>query len=216
MESSESRLVFWDRLYDEALEFMDSVRPNLGTFIEVAAQHPLKDGLTPGPEFTARLEAAAELYHLEDNPVKCHIYVPGGKHKQGDVEDKVSLSEAGITYLHERCLIPLNCLHGQEDNLRITHGAGVFNSDDECYVSSFLFKESGYGRFICVCSPGQMMRKALSYLKYGCLPDFHTVSVPHSHHRIPWEACVGIPKMVNIGAAMTRNERDARKASSQE
>lgn len=210
---TQKQLAFWDAKYDAALAYMAECKDNPGVLIEVAAQHPLVNGLLPGEEFQARLNTAAGIYHYYRESCACKLYLPGGRHKVGDVEDQVTLSEAGITFLHTVCGIPMEDMLGHEDNMRVTNGAGVFNSDDECKVAAALFAEQRCGKLICVCSPGQMMRKALGYIKYGCLPDFHTVSVPNSHHRIPWEACVGIPRVVASGSAMTSEQRSDRIAT---
>lgn len=53
-----------------------------GALIEVAAQHPLRDGLYPNAEFAARLDSAIALYRQvsEEEPGDVRIYVPGSVH----------------------------------------------------------------------------------------------------------------------------------------
>lgn len=62
--------------------------------IAVAAQHPLQDGITPGPGYRLRLERALKIYE----GVKAKIVICGSLHRG----DKIPLWQAGMNYLLER------------------------------------------------------------------------------------------------------------------
>lgn len=95
----------WDDYYAYALENTKSYLANPTrelTLIEVAAQHPLINGVAPNEEFSARLDFAINLYNnLIDDRQQAKIYVPGSRHKYEGVKDDVSLSDAGVEYLLE-------------------------------------------------------------------------------------------------------------------
>lgn len=222
MEPNEYTALFnkWDGMYDVAVHNMElCAAASTEVFIEVAAQHPLKEGLYPDWEFEARLHEAVKRLldpktHLDNphlHPKQVHIYVPGGRHKKDGVEDKVSLSEAGITWLKEHdCGLHTQLHGGDELNRRLTNGRGIFNGEDECDAAVRMFKELKAGRFICICSQGQMMRKALAYIQRGYYPEF--VVLPGRHHNPVWEAFHGIPRLIGTGEAMSEAERLARVA----
>lgn len=208
----------WNPRYEKATKYMSecSQRSDI-ILVEVAAQHPLVDGLYPGIEFKSRLmEAGNILYNpevlagcYESDRDNIYVYVPGSKHEMNGVEDKVSLSTAGITWLDER-LPQYNSqfIGGDKKNFELTDGKGIFNSEDECLAATRVFEELEAGRFISVCSQGQMMRKALYYIQFGYYPEF--IVVPGIHHNPIWEAVYGIPRMLTKGASMTEKERSGR------
>jgi hypothetical protein len=70
-----------------------------GALIEVAAQHPLRDGLYPNAEFATRLDSAIALYRQvsEEEPGDVRIYVPGSVHMNNGIPDKVSLNKVAAT-----------------------------------------------------------------------------------------------------------------------
>ena len=81
---------------------------------------------------------------------------------------------------------------------------GVYNSMDECYVASEIYKEllSVYkckeGQIICVCSPNQVMRKTFIYLRYGIEVMCHSVPIPGKmmYHNPVWEYFGSLHKAV--------------------
>lgn len=141
--------------------------------VEVAAQHPLKEGKFPGEEYAKRLDISCELMG-ED----VYIYLPGSLH----VPDETSLSEAGKEYLLKKGV--------PEDRLIITEDE-VYNSTDECEVASRILVENEFAELICICSPAQLMRKALSYI------SFRIASCDELFHSYVEEAMRNIPILLN-------------------
>ncbi len=174
---------YWEERYREASETMAKRRGLSETaLIEVAAQHPLRRNGTPGVEFAARLDAAAELREkLLRRGREADIYIPGSRHRDGDREDVCTLSEAGRRYLLEKG-IPENHLLGDEKNRAFKGDDGVYNSADECFVASRIFLEGDYEALYCVCSPNQVARKTLFYLEFGVLPLCCSVPAEQMYH----------------------------------
>lgn len=168
---------------------MLSAKSRTGCLIEVAAQHPLVYGMYSNEEFEKRLESALELYNDSTN-VK--LYVPGSLH----VSDNITLSEAGVTWLNEHG-VPMEDLIGDKANIIYTGEDGVYNSIDECYVTSRLFFDNKFKEIHYVCSPARLMRKALAYIQFGVIPNFHTVSVDDMFHNYIDEAFHFIPDLLN-------------------
>lgn len=171
--------------------------------IEVAAQHPLKDGLYPDIEFSARLDFAFQLYNnLHEKNIEVEIYVPGSLHLDFErIPDDCSLSSAGIDYLKNKG-IPENCLHGDDLNNRYDRKrkwSGVFNSGDECYIASQYFNEkhSQFSNLISVCSPNQLMRKTLFYINQGIIPMIYTVPVNKMFHNFIYELYNAVPDVLS-------------------
>lgn len=207
----------WDAMYQEAVGNMAAcASASSDVFIEIAAQHPLVNGLYPGEEFESRLQEGLKRLlepakYLGENihPKHVFLYVPGGRHKKDGVEDTISLSEAGMAWLRAHdCGLHTQLRGGDELNARLTDGRGIFNGEDECDAAVRMFKELGAGRFICICSQGQMMRKALAYIRRGYYPEF--VVVPGKHHSPVWEAFYGIPRLIGAGEVMSAEDREAR------
>lgn len=192
----------WQQLYSIAKDNMLLAKDKTGCLIEVAAQHPLVYGMYPNEEFKKRLELALELYR---NNTAVKLYVPGSLH----VGDNVTLSEAGVTWLHEHG-IPMEDLIGDKANITYTGEDGVYNSIDECYVTSRLFFDNKFKELHCVCSPAQLMRKALAYIQCGVVPNFHTVSVDDMFHNYINEAFYFIPDLLN-DQTLSRDTRVERK-----
>jgi response regulator receiver protein len=147
--------------------------------VEVAAQHPLKEGKFQGEEYAKRLDISRELMG-ED----VYIYLPGSLH----VPDEISLSEAGKEYLLKKGV--------PEDRLIITEDE-VYNSTDECKVASRILVENEFAELICICSPAQLMRKALSYISFGVYPSFRIASCDELFHSYVEEAMRNIPILLN-------------------
>lgn len=157
--------------------------------VEVAAQHPLKEGKFPGEEYAKRLDISCELMG-ED----VYIYLPGSLH----VPDEISLSEAGKEYLLKKGV--------PEDRLIITEDE-VYNSTDECKVASRILVENEFAELICICSPAQLMRKALSYISFGVYPSFRIASCEELFHSYVEEAIRNIPILLNGGEGLEREKK---------
>lgn len=147
--------------------------------VEVAAQHPLKEGKFPGEEYAKRLDIACEL--IGEN---VYIYLPGSLH----IPDEIQLSEAGKEYLLEKGI--------PEDRI-ITTEDEVYNSMDGCKVASKILLENEFAELICICSPAQLMRKALSYISFGVYPSFRIASCDELFHSYVEEATRNIPILLN-------------------
>jgi hypothetical protein len=139
------------------------------TLILVGAQHPLRGGTDPGPEFAARLDEACRLY--EETVAmgeKVEIYVSGSRHvDEKGQEDLVSLSDAGTTYLSSRG-IPIEALHGEDWNERYMPEIGVYSGADEMFVGASAYKDSDqFGEFMLIASPGQVKRAKIYAIANG-------------------------------------------------
>lgn len=157
--------------------------------VEVAAQPPLKEGKFSGEEYTKRLDIACELMG-ED----VYIYLPGSLH----IPDKISLSEAGKEYLLKKGV--------PEDKITTTDDE-VCNSTDECKVASRILIEDEFAELICICSPAQLMRKALSYISFGVYPSFRIASYEELFHSYVEEAIRNIPILLNGGEGLEREKK---------
>lgn len=172
----------WKELYNKAKENMKLKKGNTGVLIEVAAQHPLINGEKPNEEFEKRLILAIQIFKEKQKKGQdTYIYVPGSLHMDNEISDKISLSEAGKRYLVANG-IDENKVYADDMNNKYKGEAGVYNSTDECYVASKIFEELNFGELNCVCSSGQMMRKMLSYIRFGYVPYMHTVSCDTMYH----------------------------------
>lgn len=158
------------------------------TLIEVAAQHPLKEGKFPGEEYAKRLDIACELID-EDT----YIYLPGSLH----IPDEMPLSEAGKEYLLKK---------GVPEDRIITTEDEVYNSTDECEIASRILIENEFAELICICSPAQLMRKALSYISFGVYPSFRIASCEELFHSYVEEATRNIPILLNGGKELEREK----------
>ena len=175
---------YWTNKYNYAQKYMyDRQKMVDGVLIEVAAQHPLKNRSLPNKEFQARLNKAIELYneHITSGD-DVMIYVPGSRHMFENVADDISLSEAGVNYLINQG-IPAEHLLGEVENNRYKGQHGVYNSADECYVASQIFKNGQFEKLICVCSPNQIMRKTMLYIEFGCIPICYGVTTEKMFHK---------------------------------
>ena len=184
--------------------------------IEVAAQHPL-DGDKPDKEFQKRLDFGLILYNrLSSEKKQVYIYVPGSVHCYNGVQDPVSLSCAGKRYLMEKG-IPEKHILGEDMNDKYKGDLGVYNSADECYVASEIFKNGKYAELYSVCSPNQMLRKQLFYLAFEVIPQFYTVPCESLAHNLIYELFKTVPDVIyndhtwqgsdSINAKRTREDR---------
>ncbi len=193
---------YWKQKFLSAMQFMSERRDEYaeGFLIEVAAQHPLR-GEKPNREFEERLKYAVQLYKKlmatdnEERVVK--IYVPGSRHKFNGKVDPISLSAAGKAYLISKG-IPAEDIYGEEANDRYKGEDGVYNSADECYVASELFKSGDFGCLYCICSPVQVMRKTLFYYEFGVLPQCISVPTQKMYHSAIDELFDSIPNVLYL------------------
>ena len=194
----------WKEIYDIAESTMinnslDKIRE--GLLIEVAAQHPLKDGVYPDIEFKLRLDLGIRLYNKhKDLGNRVKIYVPGSLHKG----DKIALGDAGRNYLL-RNGIDIKDILATEITEELSNGNGVYGSTEECKIASLIYNELKFKYLKCVCSPPQVMRKVLSYIEFGLLPDIHTVDCYSKFHDYIDEIFVNIPYVL-VGGEVLKKE----------
>jgi hypothetical protein len=192
----------WRERFAEARQTMRARRGMASSLIEVAAQHPLADGCTPGPEFATRLDRGAELYRqLRAAGNHVEIYVPGSRHRNGELADRASLSAAGTAYLADLG-IPGEDLHGDDLNDRYKGDEGVYGSADECFVAASYFLDHEFGRLFSVCSPSQLMRKTLHYIAFGVVPLNVTAPVDEPYHDYLDELFEAVPEVLTIDSTL--------------
>lgn len=127
------------------------------------AQHPLVDGVVPGVEFRARLDAAVAMgasVVAAEALSSVHYYVPGSQHHH----DKLSLSAAGSEYLRRVGVTEL--IYGDEWNMKYGRD-GVYNAADEALVASAGARALGTSAIISVISAGQFPRMRLQRCLWG-------------------------------------------------
>lgn len=176
---------YWSLKRDSAVKFMRERRTSFSrVLIEVAAQHPLYDGKVPNREFASRLDYAVKLRErLVENGIDVYLYVPGSIHSEDGIADLVSLSQAGKEYLVSQGVSP-DCIYADDMNEKYKGSDGVYNSADECFVCSKIFKNHRFGRLLVVCSPYQIMRKTFFYLEQGLLPECYSVPGENFYHDV--------------------------------
>ncbi|MBP3449573.1 MAG: TIR domain-containing protein [Spirochaetaceae bacterium] len=186
----------WKVKFETACKYMEKRQAVVDrVLIEIAAQHPLK-GELPGEEFKARLDYGYQLYQkLRKSGKNVYIYVPGSKHMFNGNIDLLTLSEAGCRYLLSLG-IEKDKLFGDNENMEYMGENGVYNSCDECFVSSSIFNDYSFGQLHCVCSPNQVTRKQLFYLNYKIVPFIHTVSEENMFHNFTDELFNSVPTVL--------------------
>ena len=195
-EKKETALAEWEKAYRAAQQEEQYRDETAGVLIEVAAQHPLRGGRRPNPEFCRRLDFAKDLFdRCAQRGIPAKIYVPGSRHRCEKIVDKISLSEAGTQYLREKG-VPPDCLFGEESNRKYKGEQGVYNSADECYVAAQLFRDGEFGRLVCVCSPSQTLKKELFYLQYGILALCYGIPDEKMYHSPVYEAAAILPNIL--------------------
>lgn len=173
---------YWREKESFAKRYMQERSKRVGILIEVAAQHPLVDGIHPNEEFARRLDFAVNLFRTINNK-ETKIFVPGSRHVFCGVADDISLSQAGKDYLIARG-IPENAILSEEMIIKYKGSDGVYNSADECFVASKIFKEGDYGTLYCICSPNQIMRKTFYYIDFGVIPLCYGVPSSNMYHEV--------------------------------
>ena len=203
--------LLWLDKYEKALSAMETARKSgNGVLIEVAAQHPLKEGKYPAEEFQARLDLGIQLYNELSNKENVKFYVPGSRHQENGKADLVSLSEAGKNYLISKGVSPEN-IFADNANYEIMGEKGVYNLTDECFVSCKLFEKHNFKELHLVCSPNQMMRKMLCYIDFGYFPNIHTASCDKMYHNPINEIFECIPKVLENDQKAQDETRNARR-----
>ena len=208
----------WQNMYDKAKLITEEHRRLYEkVLIEVAAQHPLNTDGTPSSEFATRLNYSVELYNkLKQDNIAVKIFVPGSVHKYKDRVDKTSLSQSGFSYLVQSEVSSEDIL-GEAEIKKYKGDKGVYNSADECFVASEIFKDGDYGKLLCVCSPNQLVRKQLFYIAFGVTPFIYSVPCDEMAHDPVYELFEAIPDVIyndhtwqdnnSPNGNRTRNER---------
>lgn len=201
----------WRTKYSAARSFMAMRAGNPRVLIEVAAQHPLTDGVRPNEEFRARLDRGRELFdRYREGGHVCEIYVPGSRHVVDGVADLVSLSEAGCTYLVEGG-VPASAVRGDDLNLEYKGSDGVYGSADECFVAASHYCNGDFGVLVSVCSPAQMIRKTLHYIEFGVVPLNFTAPVMDGFHDYLDELFIRVPYVLAVDARVQGDSTEARR-----
>jgi hypothetical protein len=200
----------WRAKYQSAQALMEERSCKPSTLIEIAAQHPLRDGLYPNDEFRSRLDRGCELFDTYKTGGTVEIYVPGSRHVFEGHADKVSLSDAGRSYLITQG-IPESVIHGEDLNIKYKGAAGVYGSADECFVAACYYKDSGFGVLASVCSPAQMLRKTLHYIEFGVIPLNFTVPTMGGFHDYLDELFEQIPKVLTVDPRLQGDSIEAEK-----
>lgn len=198
----------WKQKYAAAKATMQSRGAKNTVLIEIAAQHPLIHGEEPNEEFEKRLMLGVRLYKEIIEKKSVYFYVPGSRHMDNGVADKISLSEAGKRFLIAKG-IPENVIFADDMNTKFKGASGVYNSTDECFVSGKIFDDIGAGELHCVYSSGQMMRKVLSYIHFGYVPYMHTISCDVMYHDYIDEIFKYIPILLEDKDALQGNSEEA-------
>ncbi|MBQ8482644.1 MAG: hypothetical protein IJ532_08985 [Alphaproteobacteria bacterium] len=201
----------WLEKYEKSLKNMESAsQKGNGILIEVAAQHPLREGKFPDEEFAARLNLGLKIYNELSAQENVKFYIPGSRHQENGKADIVSLSTAGKNYLISQG-IPAENIYADDANNEIMGEKGVYNSTDECYVSCKLFEKHNFKKLHLICSPNQMMRKMLCYINFGYFPNIHTAAIDRMYHNPINEIFECIPKVLENNQKEEDVTRDARR-----
>lgn len=164
--------------------------------LSVPALHPLVNGQEPNEEYKARLDKTIKLYHLlKKDGIGVKIYTTGSRHTYNGIADKVSLSIAGKRYLCEQGIDPSD-IYAEEVEYKYMQESGIYCSEDECKATYKLFCVTNCQKLVCVCSPAQLMRKYLYYIKLGIAPDMVSVPCEDMFHDPIEEIFVNIPKVI--------------------
>lgn len=192
----------WEKKFKAAIKLIEVRQAIKKVLIEIASQHPLVNGIYPNEEFSQRLLSGKQLYQENINKgMEVEIYVPGSRHKEKGIEDKISLSEAGNNFLIKSG-VPQTILHGDDLNIRYKGGEGVYNSADECFITSSYYKESNFGQILVVCSPVQALRKMLHYIWFGVIPLIYTAPTVKTYHNYLQEAYDLIPYIRDVDPSL--------------
>ena len=197
----------WIEKLNQAKMFMQERKGNR-VLIECAAQHPLKNGCLPGEEFEKRLDLAVYLYNsLKKEGKDVKIYVPGSRHMQNGIKDKVSLSLCGKIYLVEHGVLATD-IYSVRTNQKYKGLLGVYNSADECYVASKIFVDDNFDKLISVVSPAQMYRKTLFYIQFGIMPLNYSAPTFDSFHNYINEMFCSLPKVLTFDSTWQANDSE--------
>ncbi len=191
----ETAPVYWQKKYSDALRKNPGNEPKK-ILLQISAQHPLKNGVEPDEEFEGRLKTAIALYtRWAKEGKQVTLYVPGSRHKTENGEDNIPLSDAGKNFLLQQGIPPADIL-GEETNQLYKGTDGVYNSADECYVSSQIYKNGHYDRLCCICSPLQTVKNSLYFIENGVLPSIYAVPSEQPFHEPYEESAVILPEIL--------------------
>ena len=98
---------------------------------------------------------------------------------------------------------------------KYTDGRGVYNTEDECFVATQLFKDLGFGKLVSICSPAQLMRKQFAYIKYGIITEMYSVPYKYMFHNYVDEYFKEIPAFLENDIDHFKNIRKSRQPSRQ-
>lgn len=207
---------YWINKENIAVHNMGRRKRNKRILIEVAAQHPLIDGITPNEEFKARLDRASQLYYfLKSQKYSVEIYIPGNIHMDFNaLADDISLSAAGKEYLvKERQFRNPEDIHGDDLNNAFDDTrtfSGVYNSADECYIASryFFSSDKNFKCIYCICSPNQLMRKYIFYIENGIVPYIITVPTDEMFHNFFDELFEAVPYVIKEDHSLQSSESE--------
>ena len=179
----ESAKIYWLNKYNQAQTLTNEQKSlSKDILIEVAAQHPLEKDGSPRKEFKMRLDDGYRLYKkYKGEGLDVKVFVPGSVHKYHEKVDAQSLSSSGKQYLISLGMNEKD-IYADEMNEKYKGSDGVYNSADECYVSSKIFFDESFGRLVSVCSPNQLLRKTLFYIEFGVIPEIYSVPVDDMYH----------------------------------
>jgi hypothetical protein len=201
----------WRAKYMRARAFVRERAGKPGILIEIAAQHPLTDGVYPNDEFRARLTRGKEVFdRYRAVGDRVEVYVPGSRHVFQGRPDRISLSEAGRTYLINAG-VPAAVIRGEDLNARYKGADGVYGSADECFVAASYYKDAGFGTLVSVLSPAQMLRKTLHYIEFGVVPLNVTAPTMEGFHDYLDELFEQIPRVLTVDSSLQHDSADARR-----
>lgn len=199
----ETAPVYWNEKYRAALENRVAFPEKI--LIQIAAQHPLVNGELPNEEFIGRLHAGIELYKkLKTDGKTVKIYVPGSIHANNGQPDSISLAEAGKRYLLAQKVSPKD-IFADETNRKYKGSDGVYNSADECYVASMIYRDGGFDGLCCFCSPAQVLKNQLFFLENGILAEIYSVPSSARYHNPYYEAGVIVPEVLHYDHSWQRD-----------
>lgn len=190
---------FWDRQYKISMNNMEKAKNNnKAVLIEIASQHPLEKDGTPNSEFKARLDKGVEIYFKNrNNNIPTTLAVIGSIHIFNNNFDPCSLSTAGKNYLISRGVSEKD-IEADDAINKYKGEEGVYNSMDECFVISKLFKDGNYSDLLSIVSPYQMYRKMLTYIANGLISQCIPVYVDNMFHNPIGEIMFNIQDVLYI------------------
>jgi hypothetical protein len=162
----------WVTVKQDAVHFTRTIRGAdqlcKAELIVPAAQHPLVDGVRPGPEFEHRLQAGLKQYQAltQETGRSAKFFVTGSRHhdKASGQTDSVALYDAAGLWLLEHD-VPANAIHGKDWMSELD--TEIYSGADEIRVAAYGFKNNReFQNATYWCSPGQRSRAEQYALAY--------------------------------------------------